>query len=158
MKTCIETFYEAFKVCDGETMAAHYHPEVTFHDPAFGTLKGIHAGNMWRMLTGKLKGADFELQVSGIESDDETGKAHWDIEYPFSATGRSVRNKVDASFTFKDGKIYTHTDDFNLHRWAQQALGFKGWLLGGTDFFGRKLQKQTNNTLAKWELKHSIQH
>ncbi|OAB78622.1 nuclear transport factor 2 family protein [Cochleicola gelatinilyticus] len=155
MNHVIETFYEAFKHCDGETMAAQYHPEVTFHDPAFGTLQGEHAGNMWRMLTEKLKGADFTLAVSGIESDQETGKAHWDIVYPFSATGRKVHNKIDASFTFKDGKIFTHTDNFNLHTWARQALGIKGLILGGTGFFRRKLQHQTNSTLVQWELKQN---
>jgi hypothetical protein len=41
-----------------------------------------------------------------------------------------VHNLIDASFVFADGKIVRHIDTFDLYRWARQALGLKGRLLG----------------------------
>jgi len=147
MKSVIETFYNAFKNKDWETMIACYHEDVHFEDPAFGILKGDRACNMWRMLISSQKGKDFEMQYSNIHYSNNTGTAHWEAQYTFSQTGRKVHNKIDGTFEFKDGKIIKHIDDFNLRSWATQAMGLKGRLLGGTGFFKKKLNAQTNKLL-----------
>ena len=153
MKQLIETFYVAFKNLDSNTMVSCYHKDIVFEDPAFGILNGEHAKNMWRMLCESQKEKDFVITYSDIEADDSSGSAHWQAFYTFSKTGRKVHNKIKAKFEFKDGKIIKHTDDFNLHKWSKQALGFKGWLLGNTKFFKRKLNSQTNNLLLNFESK-----
>jgi ketosteroid isomerase-like protein len=152
MKDVIEGFYTAFQNKDAEKMVSFYHDEVEFTDPAFGDLKGEHAKNMWRMLLGR--SADMKLEFSEVSADENSGKAHWDAHYTFGQTGRKVLNKIDAQFKFKDGKIIRHIDSFDLHTWAKQAMGFKGMLLGGTGFFKRKLNSQTNGMLAKFENKN----
>ena len=48
------------------------------------------------------------------------------------------------------GLIIKHTDVFDLHRWAGQALGWKGKLLGGTGFFQKKLHAQTAEMLDRF--------
>ena len=151
MKETIETFYKAFNDLDAETMVKCYHEDVVFEDPAFGVLNGERAKNMWRMLCHSQKGKDFKVIHSNVNYDDNSGSAHWEAFYNFSKTGRKVHNKIDATFEFKDGKIVKHTDVFNLHRWSKQALGFKGLLIGGTNFFKTKLQSQTNRLLDKFE-------
>jgi len=149
MEDVINAFYEAFKAKDGDKMASFYHEEIEFTDPAFGTLKGERAKNMWRMLTQNAR--DLEVETSNISCSEDKGTAHWEAKYTFSQSGRSVHNKIDAQFEFKDGKIIRHIDTFNLHKWAKQALGFKGWLIGGTSFFKKKLNAQTNRLLDKFE-------
>lgn len=153
MESIIKEFYEAFKSLDAESMAKCYHEDVVFKDPAFGKLHGDHAANMWRMLCESHKGRDFVVNFTNIRMKNETGFADWEAHYTFSKTGRRVHNLIQARFTFKDGKIFSHTDTFNLHKWAQQALGIKGLLLGGTGFFKKQLQAQTRNLLAKYEAK-----
>lgn len=147
--TLIETFYKAFQNLDAEGMVACYHDEIEFHDPAFGTLKGVNAKDMWKMLCKNAK--DLKVEFSAISANEKTGTAHWEAWYTFSQTGKKVHNIIDAKFEFKDGKIIKHHDAFNLHRWAKQALGFKGFLLGGTSFFQGKLQQQTNKLLSKFQ-------
>lgn len=147
----IKTFYNAFAQLDAETMAECYHDDIIFQDPAFGVLKGERARNMWRMLCESQKGKDFIVEFSNIQCTEHTGTAHWEAHYVFSKTGRKVHNKIKAKFRFQDGKIIEHKDDFNLHRWAKQALGFKGQLVGGTAFFQNKLNGQTNALLDKYE-------
>ncbi|MFT4771922.1 MAG: hypothetical protein ACI9D1_001957, partial [Cryomorphaceae bacterium] len=88
-----------------------------------------------------------------VKASDQAGSAHWEAKYTFSKTGRKVHNSIDATFEFSDGKIIKHTDDFDLKKWAKQAMGLKGALLGGTGFFKKKLQEQTNGMLAKFESK-----
>lgn len=151
MQQLIKKFYQAFAALDAETMISCYHKDILFEDPAFGVLKGEKAKNMWRMLCESQKGKDFVVHSSNIKCDEIAGSAHWEAHYTFSRTGRKIHNKIDAEFKFKAGKIIQHVDNFNLHSWAQQALGFKGMLLGGTSFFKKKLNTQTNKLLQDFE-------
>jgi len=154
-KEIITDFYKAFQQLDAEKMVSHYDEHVTFSDPAFGTLHGDHAKNMWRMLVESQKGKNFIVRFSNIHEQDDTVLADWEAEYTFSQTGRKIHNIINAKFTLKEGKIITHHDHFNLHQWAKQALGFKGFLIGNTAFFKKKLQGQTKNLLYKWESKNN---
>jgi ketosteroid isomerase-like protein len=153
MNSIIHNFYQAFDQLDAETMVSYYHKNIVFEDPAFGVLKGDRAKNMWRMLCLNQKKKKFNVIASNITVNENNGSAHWEAHYVFSKTGRKVHNKIDVTFEFKDGKIIKHTDYFNLHNWAKQALGFKGYLIGGTSFFKRKLNAQTNRLLTKFENK-----
>ena len=124
----IQRFYEAFQKKDHETMAASYADDARFQDPVFPNLEGWEIGAMWRMLCER--GKDLTLEFSDVRADGDSGSSHWEADYSFSATGNMVHNVIDASFTFRDGKILTHTDSFSLHKWAGMALGMKGKLLG----------------------------
>jgi len=154
MEKQITIFYTAFENLDAETMANCYHENIVFEDPAFGVLHGEHVKNMWRMLCESQKGKDFTVSFSNIETNENKGSAKWEAKYNFSKTGRKVHNKISSQFRFKDGLIIKHVDAFNLHKWATQAFGFKGKIIGGTSFFKKKLQKQTNTLLSKFETKH----
>lgn len=147
-KELIVKFYSAFQNKDADTMISCYHPEVVFADPAFGTLKGSRANAMWKMLC--ISGKDLKVEFNSVSTEDDAGSAHWEADYTFSKTGRKVHNEIDAKFKFKDGLIIEHADHFNLKKWAGQALGFKGKLFGGTNFFRKKLHLQTNQTLSKF--------
>ncbi len=150
MKTIIDTFYKAFTNLDANTMVSCYHDDIIFEDPAFGILKGERAKAMWQMLCQSQKGKDFKVVVSDIKGNAINGSAHWEAYYTFSKTGRKVHNKIDAEFVFKEGLIIKHTDKFNLHNWAKQAMGLKGLMVGGTGYFSNKLKSQTNYLLSKY--------
>ena len=124
----IQRFYAAFAKRDSAAMNACYASDIEFHDPVFQRLRGDDARRMWRMLCARAK--DLEVVASGIEADELAGRAHWVATYTFGATGNRVENRIDASFVFEDGKIVQHHDRFDLYRWARQALGLKGLLLG----------------------------
>jgi ketosteroid isomerase-like protein len=142
----ITTFYTAFQHLDAETMAACYADHVQFSDPVFPLLRGAEAGDMWRMLTSKA--VKFSLKFDDVRADDERGSAHWVATYTFSQTGRVVVNDIRAQFVFRDGKIVRHTDSFDLYKWARQALGAKGWLLGWTQLVQKAIQAQAAKGLA----------
>jgi ketosteroid isomerase-like protein len=144
----IDAFYTAFARHDSTAMTALYHDDVVFEDPAFGELKGERAKAMWRMLLSR--GSDLVVTHSNVKVNGDKGSGDWVATYVFSATKRKVVNRIHAEFEFKDGKIYRHKDDFDLHSWAKQAMGFRGWLLGGTKFFRKKLQSTTNGMLDKY--------
>jgi len=151
-KQLIEKFYAAFAAGDAGGMIACYADDITFEDPAFGLLKGRDAKNMWRMLLGNNTG--IKITARNVEANHETGSADWVAEYVFSRTGRRVVNRVHAQFGFKEGKIVRHTDTFNAWKWAGQALGLSGYLLGWTPFMKNKIRRQTNGLLAKYNAKH----
>ncbi len=147
MELIITKFYTAFKNLDAETMASCYHDDIEFEDPGFGKLNGEHAKNMWRMLC--QNATDISITFDSVTDNS----VHWEAIYSFSQTGRKVHNKIDAKFEFKDGLIIKHTDNFDLHSWAKQAMGLKGLILGKTNFFKKKLHQQTGRLLAKFETK-----
>ena len=124
----IQSFYAAFAKRDSAAMNACYAQDVEFNDPVFQTLRGDDARRMWRMLCARAK--DLNVVARHIEADDLEGHAHWVATYTFTGTGNKVENRIDASFVFRDGRIVKHQDRFDVYRWARQALGLKGLLLG----------------------------
>lgn len=146
-------FYTAFAALDAETMQACYASDASFRDEAF-TLHGAdQIGAMWRMLceATKAKGRDvWRLEFSGIEADAERGRAHWEAHYRFSTTGRMVHNVIDGEFRFRDGRIVEHVDRFPFWRWARQALGTPGLLLGWTPFLQAKVRGTAMANLARY--------
>ncbi|MFK7930588.1 MAG: nuclear transport factor 2 family protein [Myxococcota bacterium] len=145
----ITRFYQAFQDHDGLAMADCYHADATFTDPAFGELKGPRPGHMWRMLTGQA--TSLTLEVSGIEADENGGKAHWEARYPFGPGARPVHNVIFAFYASAAAEIYTHKDHFDFWRWSRMALGPAGVLLGWTPMLKNKVQTQALSNLAKWE-------
>jgi len=147
-KELISKFYKAFQQKNAAEMVSCYHDEIEFSDPAFGKLKGERAKAMWEMLCQNSK--ELKVEFSDTKADETMGSANWQASYTFSKTGRKVHNIINARFEFKDGKIIKHADVFNIRRWAGQAFGFKGYLLGWTYFFKKNLQLQTNYLLDKY--------
>ena len=141
----INDFYQAFQRLDAEAMAQCYTDDVVFSDPAFGELKGEGVRDMWRMLTHRAEA--FSLTFSNVTADDRVGQAHWTATYRFSRTGRVVVNQIDARFAFRDGLIAEHRDTFDVWRWARQALGLKGALLGWTPFVQQAIRTQARTAL-----------
>jgi ketosteroid isomerase-like protein len=149
----IRTFYAAFGRRDHAAMAACYAPDARFSDPVFRDLQGPRIAAMWRMLCER--GADLRVEATGIEADGVRGSARWEAWYTFSATRRPVHNVIRATFAFRDGRIATHHDDFDLYRWARQALGAQGVLLGWTPFVQRAIRAQATGALEAFILKHA---
>jgi ketosteroid isomerase-like protein len=147
----VHRFYTCFQARDAEGMRACYHPDVVFSDPAFGELRGKAAGDMWAMLCARA--ADLQLTHGNVTANDETGTADWDARYTFTQTGRPVHNRIHASFRFRDGLIVRHDDDFSFWRWARQALGPVGLLLGWTPLLQAKVRSTARAGLDTWARK-----
>ena len=143
----IEHFYASFAKRDGTAMAACYTPDARFNDPVF-ELEGATVGAMWQMFCDR--GNDLKIAWRDARADDASGSAKWEARYMFSATGRPVHNVIDAAFTFRDGRIATHRDTFNLWRWSRMALGPKGAVLGWTPFVRKAIREQGRRGLDAW--------
>jgi len=141
-------FYRAFAAKDGAAMAGAYHPDAQFSDPVFTDLHGKEVGAMWQMLCARA--TDLRVEASGISADDRNGRAHWEAWYTFARTGRKVHNVIEATFEFRDGRIVTHRDVFDLWRWAGMALGPSGKLLGWTPFLQNAVRKEARAGLSKF--------
>jgi ketosteroid isomerase-like protein len=144
----IERFYGAFAQRDGAAMAACYAPDVHFSDPVFTDLHGPEAGAMWRMLTER--GTDLRVELLEHSVEGDGGSAHWRALYTFTETGRSVVNDVRATLRFGDGLIADHVDDFDFHRWARQALGPSGLLLGWTPLLRSAVRRKARAGLDEF--------
>ena len=45
--------------------------------------------------------------------------AQWEARYTFTRTGRTVLNRIEATFTLEDGLIRTHRDGYSFWAWAR---------------------------------------
>ena len=148
----IARFYAAFAALDDATMAACYAPEVRFEDPVFSLAGKDEVSSMWSMLCAATRthGRDaWKLEYKDVYADEHSGNAHWEAHYRFSATGRMVHNRIDASFRFRgDGLIAEHLDRFDFWAWSRQALGAPGLLLGWTPALRNKVRAQAATKLA----------
>ena len=144
MEDVIVRLYDALDRGDGEAMAACYAPNAVFEDPAFGELHGEEVGDMWRMLTSRGGNVDVDLVERSSDS------ARWIARYVFTATGNRVVNDVRSRFRFEDGLIADQRDEFDLRRWAAQAMGTKGRVLGLTPLLGPAIRKNARAQLAKF--------
>ena len=151
-KATIERFYAAFAKLDAGTMQACYAPNATFDDEAFSLKGAQEIGGMWRMLCEATKSkpesrAHWKLEVSNITDSS----AHWEAHYLFSATGRTVLNKIDAAFEFdNNGLITRHRDRFDFWTWSRQALGTPGLLLGWSPFLRNKVRATAAANLKRF--------
>ena len=144
----IHHFYTCFKNKDFKGMQNCYADESTFSDAVFKDLNADQVKAMWQMLI--VKGKDLRLEFNVVSSTDHIVKAHWAAYYTFSATGKKVVNRIDATFEITNGKIVNHTDNFNFYIWAKQALGLTGVLLGWTSFLHKKVSAQAMKNLRNF--------
>lgn len=149
----ISALYTALQRHDGEAMSACYLPTARFRDPVF-SLEGPRVGHMWRMLCER--GQDLRVEFKGIEADAFNGAARLDCWYTFTATGRAVHNVIQASFAFSNGRIDDHHDQFNFHRWAGQALGPGGRLLGWASPYQQAVRRRSARMLEAWIAKRGL--
>lgn len=144
----ISRLYEAFAVRDHAAMARCYTPDARFSDPVFTDLRGTQVAAMWRMLC--QRATDLRIVYRDISAGGDSGAAHWEAWYTYSATGRPVHNVIEAAFTFRDGRIAAHRDHFDLYRWTRQALGMTGVLLGWTPVLQSAVRRKAAAALARF--------
>ncbi|HET7732011.1 MAG TPA: nuclear transport factor 2 family protein [Usitatibacter sp.] len=144
----IREFYAAFARRDAEGMARCYHADIFFSDAVFPRLRGAEAGDMWRMLLARAP--DLEVTLDEASGGEDGGLARWTARYTFSRTGRPVVNRVRAMFAFRDGLIVRHYDSFPFWRWAAQALGPAGALLGWSAPLKWKVRRDAARALERF--------
>jgi limonene-1,2-epoxide hydrolase len=142
----VERLYAALAKRDHATMASCYGPAARFSDPVFPALQGAEIGQMWRMLCER--GADLQV-MAGPAHETDAGRVliEWEARYTFGATGRPVHNRIEASFYLEGGLIIDHQDRFDLYRWARQALGLPGTLLGWSAAYQRAVRTRARRAL-----------
>lgn len=147
----VKQLYAALGKRDGDAMAALYTPQARFSDPIFTDLQGPEVGAMWRMLCSQAQ--ELRVEVRDIETAGGMGSATWDAWYLFGGNDLPVPNVGKAQFSFRDGLISQHVDDWHFHKWASQALGTKGKMLGWTKPFHAQVSRQARGRLERFMAK-----
>ncbi|MDX2046676.1 MAG: nuclear transport factor 2 family protein [Chitinophagaceae bacterium] len=149
----IHHFYSCFQNKDFRGMQACYADHAVFSDPVFRNLNAAEVKAMWQMLIER--GKDLQLEFKKVKAGEKTGSAEWIAHYTFSVTGNKVTNHIHADFVFEGGKIVKHTDHFSFYKWARQALGTTGLLLGWTPLIQNKVRTGAMKNLAAFIKKNN---
>lgn len=144
----IHHFYSSFQNKDISAMQDCYADQAIFNDPVFTDLNATQVRAMWAMLS--KSGKDLRVEFKNITTNENGGTAEWSASYTFSVTGNKVINHIRASFVIEDRKIIRHTDRFSFYKWARQALGFTGILLGWSAFLKSKIRARARKNLESY--------
>jgi ketosteroid isomerase-like protein len=146
----IETFYRALGNADIDGIRACYSPDILYSDPIFRELRGERAVLMWEMLL--TRGGNVSVTFDQISASQRSGSGHWVAQYRFN--GRPVVNSIDSSFVFADdGRIVEHHDTFSVRKWAAQALGPAGKVVGWAPPLKSALHRTSARRLDSYQQK-----
>lgn len=148
----ITRFYTCFQQKDYKGMQACYDEKAVFTDDAFRSLTYGEVCAMWHMLL--TSSSDLELTFENVKADASAGSCRWTAVYTFTLTKQKVINNVEAELRFENNKILAHNDSFDFWKWARQAFGVTGLLLGWTPFFKNKVQTAARQRLRSFIEKH----
>jgi hypothetical protein len=149
----VTRFYEAFKARDPATMGACYADTATFSDPIFPDLDAAGVRAMWSMLLSR--GSELALTYEILEETPTSARIKWIAHYTMSSTGHQVENHVETAMGIANDRIVTQVDDFVFWRWAKQALGWRGRLLGWAPTLRGKVQAQAAKGLTAFRTRAS---
>ncbi|MCA1582574.1 MAG: nuclear transport factor 2 family protein [Acidobacteria bacterium] len=137
-KAVLTAFFDALARRDGEAVAAFYAPGARFEDEIF-KLEGADVGKMWAAL---LRGSKtLEVSYTIARAGAGSGTVEWTARYVYPGGGPVV-NVILSELELAEGKILRQTDRFDFPRWAAQALGPAGRLLGGFAWFRRAVSRK----------------
>ncbi len=152
-ESLITKFYTAFQNKDFRVMQECYSPDAIFSDSVFLNLNSLEVKAMWHMLS--IGAKDLELKLDSVRGSDLEASCNWTAVYTFSLTKKKVVNRIHAEFELKDGKISRHHDHFSFYKWARQAFGFSGLLLGWTLYMRQKVRSASRKRLDDFISQHS---
>lgn len=143
-RAALTRFYDALARRDGETMAAMYAANARFEDPVF-RLSGADIGKMWLGLMRRAR--EFSVAYTIAQAGRGWGTVECTARYLYGGR-RPVTNVIVGDLKLENGLIVEHTDRFDFPRWAAQALGLPGRLLGRFAFFRRVVSRKAARGLG----------
>lgn len=150
-RATIERLYQAFARLDGAAMQACYADDARFDDEVFALHGAREIGAMWTLLCDNVRASEAARAAWRLTTHDlADDRVRWEVHYLFGPRARPVHNVIDAHFEFDArGRITRHRDRFDFWRWARQALGAPGALLGWTPWLRAKVRRQAARTLQR---------
>src|SRR5664279_1804300 len=152
-ETLITKFYTAFQNKDFRTMQECYSVDAVFSDYVFRNLNSMQVKAMWHMLS--IGAKDLELKFDSVKADGSKVSCNWTAIYTFSLTKKRVVNIIHAEFELKNGQISRHIDHFSFYRWARQAFGIKGIILGWSPYMRKKVRSASRKRLDEFISQHT---
>lgn len=146
----VRDFYQALARADAEGIRQVYTDDVVYSDPVFGELRGSRVMLMWEMFCAR----DDKIQVEFGDITVQPGDlvtARWVARYAFGDKNRPIENPIHSTFRFRDGLICEHRDTFHVRKWAAQALGPVGRVLGNTPPVRKALHRKSTALLDSYD-------
>ncbi len=156
-------YFTALVARDTQGMQNCYAHGVRFEDPIFNLNGDREIMAMWALLfgpgrlptdrTNKGQGGltnTWAVDFHTVKTLQNHGSVRWEVTFRYAPTGRIVHNSVYSQFHFDDdGLILSQRDNFDFWRWARQAHGFLGMMLGWTPLMWDHAREQAEVSLQE---------
>jgi SnoaL-like domain len=151
----IRKFYADLEQGRAEACIEQLSAEATFEDPIFGKVAAGEVPSLIRFLCANPSpGRRFEVHEVQIH-DHERATLRWTAHYIFPTTGRAVANQIETPMSFRDNRIASYADRFDLWRWMGMALGPVGVLFGWTPILQEKVRSTVHSRFVKFKQSQS---
>lgn len=158
--TLVRRMFESLNRLDAGAVRGCYHPNATFHDPVLSLIGQDQIAALWAMIcasarssgtlpSGQPAGVRWGITLRTLSADETHGHADWDAYDRYAGAGRQTQTRIRSRFDFQDGLILRQCDDFQFWRWAHQALGWRGTLLGWTPMVRNSVRTQALSALVR---------
>jgi len=145
-KNVITGLYNAYKERNPELMASFYTEDASFKDEIFGEVTGQEIPKVWEVVHSTT--SNFYLYFHIVNVNKNLATVNSQLSYTFKHTGRKIDISITSIFRFENGKIRHQVDEYSLWKWASQAFGVSGFLLGWNPKFKNKIRQSAQNTIA----------
>ena len=148
----LERFFAALAERDIDAMAQCYAYGAHFEDPVFELQGHREIMGMWSLLFERRSPLTdtWTLDFHSLHTLHNRGSARWEPTFLYRPTGRVVHNIVSSQFSFdEDGLITLQRDNFDFWRWARQAYGFVGLMMGWTPLLWDQARAQADTSLQE---------
>lgn len=143
----LHRFFTALAARDTQGMLNCYAHGVRFEDPLFNLSGEREIMGMWALL---FKADVWALEFHTVKTLNNHGSVRWEATFRYTPTGKVVYNGVYSQFYFDDdGLILSQRDNFDFWRWARQAYGFMGLMIGWTPLMWDHAREQAEVSLQE---------
>src|ERR1700720_2376987 len=125
-------------------MALMAAPTAPVEDPVL-RLTGPDIGKMWIGLMRRAR--EFSVAYTIAQAGRGWGTVELSARYLYGGR-QPVTNIILSELKLEGGLIVQHVDQFDFPRWAAQALGTPGRLLGRFEFFRRAVSRKAAQGLS----------
>lgn len=159
----LHRFFTALAERDSQGMLNCYAHGVRFEDPVFNLNGESEIMGMWALLFGHVglarerknksqrdRPTVWAVEFHTVKTLNNHGSVRWEATFRYAPTGRVVHNGVYSQFRFdEDGLILSQRDNFDFWRWARQAYGIVGMMIGWTPMMWDHAREQAEVSLQE---------
>lgn len=149
----INKVFESITELNSVKINALYADEAIFEDPSIGEITGVVIKYWWQFLYGQM--SNISIEVLDIKINGDEAIVSWKNNHLLKLTGKQLSLDFTTNFTFKDGFIVFHKNNYDFKQFVKQAFGPIA-AMSGNKIMQKMIKGQLNKMISNYIKHHSL--